>query len=256
MVSLGFAHAPSIVPPRPPPAGSEQDRLLAGCRGGLVICARVTDGAELVRIGEWCQQQGVTADIYGSGELVESLEKKAAALLGFPAACFMPTGTMAQLILLRLHTEKSRSRAVGLHPSSHHVLHEDAAFELLDGLYGVTLAPWGRTIVGNDVKLAQQREPLGVVSVELPVRWTGQLQTWDELEGLKAACKEVDVPLHVDGARLWECAPAYVRVWPKIRASSFPRRRRPPAFFISTCAASVRRSMQSATKLPVNGASG
>ncbi|WP_394829673.1 threonine aldolase family protein [Pendulispora albinea] len=194
-----------------PVAGSERDRLLRSCRGGLVIRANVTDGAELVRIGQWCQREGVTADRYGEGELVQALEKKVAALLGFEAACFMPTGTMGQLVLLRLHAERGASRAVGLHPSSHHLLDEDAAFEVLGGLHGVLLAPWERGILAEDVKRAHASEPLAVISVELPLRWTGYLPTWAELEDVKAACRERGIPLHLDGARLWECAPGYGR---------------------------------------------
>jgi len=208
---VACAVPPAVTPVNAPIVGSDEERLRANCRASLVACSRVFDGAELVRIGQWCQQRSAVGDEYGEGDIVQALEKKVAALLGFEAACFMPTGTMAQLILLRLHAEKGRSRAVGLHPSSHHVLHEDAAFELLDGLHGVMLAPWSRTIRGDDVRQAHANEPLGVVSVELPVRYTGQLQTWVELEDLKAACCERSIPIHVDGARLWDCAPAYER---------------------------------------------
>ncbi|MCY0992513.1 beta-eliminating lyase-related protein [Nannocystis sp. ILAH1] len=194
-------------PPARPPGGLDQ--LMAACRGALVTGARNSDGAELVRIGQWCQQQHAVADRYGAGDLVETLEQKIAALLGFEAACFMPTGTMGQLCLLRLYADRSRGRALGVHPSSHHLLHENAAFEVLHGMHEVVLSPWGRALLGDDVRHAQ--EPLAVVSVELPVRWTGQMQTWAELEDLKAACRERGVPLHVDGARLWEAAPAFGR---------------------------------------------
>ena len=194
-------------PPALPPGGIDQ--LIASCRGSLVTGARISDGAELVRIGQWCQQQHAVADRYGNGDLVESFEKKIAALLGFEAACFMPTGTMGQLCLLRLYADRSRGRALGVHPSSHHLLHEDAAFEVLHGMHEVALSPWGRVLLGDDVRHAH--EPLAVVSVELPARSTGQMQTWAELEDLKAACRERGVPLHVDGARLWEAAPAFGR---------------------------------------------
>ena len=206
------APAPHPVPPAakpvPPPPG-RSDQLIASCRGTLVTGARATDGAELVRIGQWCQQQHAVADIYGDGALVAMLEAKVAGLLGFESACFMPTGTMGQLCLLRLYADRSRGRALGVHPSSHHLLHEDSAFEVLHGMHEVVLSPWGRVLVGDDVRHAA--EPLAVVSVELPARWTGQMQTWAELEDLKAACREKAVPLHIDGARLWEAAPAFGR---------------------------------------------
>lgn len=201
--------APPPKPAKPPAPGTSREQLLAGCRGALVTSATVVDGAELARIGEWATKRGAASDTYGGGGVVEELEKKVAALLGFPAACMMPTGTMGQLAVLRIYADRGRSRAVGLHPSSHHVLHEDAAFEVLLGLHPVFLGPWGRAILAEDV--TRVSEPLSMVSIEMPVRWTGQLQTWAELDALKIACRKLNVPLHVDGARLWECAPAYGR---------------------------------------------
>jgi hypothetical protein len=51
------------------------------------------------------------------------------------------------------------------------------------------------------------RETLACVLVELPIREAGgQLPSWDELEALKARRSERGVPLHMDGARLWESA--------------------------------------------------
>lgn len=178
--------APGAPPPKPaaPPApAAPREQLLSNCRGALVTGASVSDGAELVRIGEWCAKRRAAPDQYGDGGLVEELEKKVATLLGFPAACMMPTGTMGQLAVLRIHADRTGRRAVGLHPSSHHILHEDAAYEVLLGLHPVVLAPWSRAILADDVTRAP--EPLAMVSVELPVRWTGQLQTWAELDAYK-----------------------------------------------------------------------
>jgi threonine aldolase len=70
-------------------------------------------------------------------------------------------------------------------------------------------------VLASDVREA--REPLGVVSVELPVRWLGgQLQTWEQLEELKRTCRERGVKLHMDGARLWESQPYYGRPYAEI----------------------------------------
>jgi threonine aldolase len=46
------------------------------------------------------------------------------------------------------------------------------------------------------------------VLVELPLRDGGYLlPTWDELTEMSAACRERGVPLHFDGARIWEAQP-------------------------------------------------
>src|SRR5688500_317699 len=80
--------APAPIHPKEPRAGGG-DRFEANCRASLVIGARSMDGEELMRIGQWCQQQGAIPDHYGEGDFVAFFEKKIASLLGFEAACFM-----------------------------------------------------------------------------------------------------------------------------------------------------------------------
>lgn len=190
---------------------AEVEEIRRACRGTLTgVYASDDPGAELVAIGEWMRRQGVTGDFYGNSEFIDGFEKKVAAMLGFEAGCYMPTGTMAQLIALRSYADAAKNRNFGVHPSSHHVLHEDSSHVLLHGLHDVILSPWNRPMLAEDV--LESPEPLGVVSVELPVRWLGgQLQTWEQLEELKRACREKGVKLHMDGARLWECQPFYNR---------------------------------------------
>ena len=177
-------------------------------RAALTIGAIPDDGSELVRIGEWLRSQHAASDLYGNAECIQAFETRVARLLGFEAGCFFPTGTMAQLIALRLHAARSGARTVGLHPTSHHLLHEHQSLEILHGLTPVPLSPWERPLLGDDVRHSAER--LGAVSFELPLRWLGgALPTWEQLQDLKAACREQKVPLHMDGARLWECQPHY-----------------------------------------------
>ena len=54
--------------------------------------------------------------------------------------------------------------------------------------------------------------PLGAVLLELPLRDGGYLlPTWRSSVDLSGACRERGVPLHLDGARLWESAPYWGR---------------------------------------------
>ncbi|NVJ15625.1 low specificity L-threonine aldolase [Myxococcus sp. AM010] len=189
--------------------------LRRSCRAALSSGAPVDPGAELIRIGEWVQGKGLDKDFYGNGAFVQDFEARIAKLLGCEDACFMPTGTMGQLIALRIYADASGNRNVGVHPSSHHVLHENNSHEVLHGLRDVLIAPWNRPLRASDVRGA--REPLGTVSVELPVRWLGgQLPTWAQLEDLKRTCRSKGVQLHLDGARLWACRPFYQRAYADI----------------------------------------
>jgi Beta-eliminating lyase len=212
--SPSAAPAPKAAPPSGP-SREEMEKLRRSCRASIPMSFTPDDGSELVRVGEWMKRQGARGDFYGNGDFVQAFEQRIAGLLGFEDGCYMPTGTMGQLVLLRMYADASGNRLVGLHPSSHHVLHEDDAYSVLHGLRASFLCPWNRPVLAGDVREA--RETPGVVSVELPVRWLGgQLQTWEQLEELKRTCRERGVKLHMDGARLWESQPYYGRSYAEI----------------------------------------
>lgn len=63
-------------------------------------------------------------DAYGSGALLQHFEAHVSNLLGKEAALFCVTGTMAQLIALRLHAH-NRNKIFACHPKSHLMLHEN-----------------------------------------------------------------------------------------------------------------------------------
>src|SRR5690348_17527568 len=49
-------------------------------------------------------------DRYGDGGVVADLEEEVAGLLGKPAAVFLPSGTMAQQSVLRVHADRRQRR--------------------------------------------------------------------------------------------------------------------------------------------------
>lgn len=66
-------------------------------------------------------------DRYGDGGVVAELESEIAGLLGKPAAAFVPSGTMAQQSVLRVHADRRRRRTVIFHPMCHLDRHEGQA---------------------------------------------------------------------------------------------------------------------------------
>jgi threonine aldolase len=210
------AASPAAAKPGPTgQAPAQGEHLRRSCRATLTLSSSADAGTELIRLGEWIRDQGLQPDVYGQSEFIQSFEHRVAERLGFEDGCFMPTGTMGQLIALRIYADEGGARTVGLHPSSHHVLHEDDSHTVLHGLQPVILGPWTRPVLAGDVNNARER--LGMVSVELPVRWLGgQLPTWEQLEELKRTCRERGVKLHMDGARLWESQPFYGRSYADI----------------------------------------
>src|SRR2546423_15543028 len=56
------------------------------------------------------------ADRYGAGPAAERLHARIAELLGKEAAVWLPSGTMAQQVALRIHADPRGSETVAVHP--------------------------------------------------------------------------------------------------------------------------------------------
>ncbi|HYN67483.1 MAG TPA: beta-eliminating lyase-related protein [Ornithinibacter sp.] len=145
-------------------------------------------------------------DRYGEHGPVAALERRVADLLGMPAAAMFPSGVMAQQSMLRVWCDTSGSRRVAIPGLSHLLRHEGDGPRLLHGFDFALLTD------GPTVPLAEHLTAipgvLGAVLLELPLRDAGHLlPTWDELVAFSRACRERGVPLHLDGARIWESAP-------------------------------------------------
>jgi len=156
----------------------------------------------------WCEANGVAHDVYGEGELIQSFEQKVADTLGFEAATFCITGTMAQVTALRLACMERGSRMVALHPSAHIFRHERGNYQLLDHFQALSLGDQHRPFTLGELQAVPDR--LAAVSLELPARELGgQCPSWDELAAIKAHCRAQGIHLHMDGARMLEAAAGY-----------------------------------------------
>jgi threonine aldolase len=156
-------------------------------------------------------------DAYGEGPVVAALESEVARLLGKPAAVLLPSGTMAQQIACRIHAEERGVRTVAWHPTCHLQLHEQDGAQLLHGLRAQRVGDPRTLITRADLDALAGR--LAVLLLELPQREIGgQLPRWEELATHVAWARERGVALHLDGARLWECAPFYGRTHAEIAA--------------------------------------
>lgn len=154
-------------------------------------------------------------DVYGEGALIEDFEREVAALLGKEAAVFMPSGTMAQQIALRIWSERTGRRTVAFHPTCHLELHERKGYQLLHGLHGALVGDADRVITMADLRATP--EPLAALLLELPQREIGgQLPEWDELVEQTAWARSRGAAAHMDGARLWEAAPYYRRDYAEV----------------------------------------
>ena len=200
-----------------PATPAERRELRKGCT--LVVPDFATGSAadDFRALAAWCEANRIDHDSYGEGELVEGFERKVAALLGKAAAMFAPSGVMAQLAAVKIHAEAAGVDRFGMHPTSHLAHHEEQAYAALMHCHGVPVGNRLRPMRAGDLETV--RETLACVLVELPIREAGgQLPSWEELEALKAAARERRVPLHMDGARLWESAAYYGKDYATIAA--------------------------------------
>jgi len=176
-----------------------------------------TPAVTFAAMAAWCELYEVQHDVYGEGELLQSFEGKVAGLLGFEAAAFCITGTMTQVTALRLACMERGSRIVALHPTAHIFRHERGNHQLLGHFDALQLGDQHRPFTLDELKALPDR--LGAMSLELPAREIGgQSPSWDELQGIKSHCREQNIHLHMDGARLWEAAAAYGRPLAEIAA--------------------------------------
>jgi len=154
-------------------------------------------------------------DRYGDGAIVSELERGVAELLGKPSALLFPSGTMAQMIALRIHCDARGTASIAFHPTCHLELFEQAGYAHLHDLKATLVGHRDDLITLSD--LEQLAPPLGAVLLELPQREIGgRLPEWDDLCAQVAAIRERGAAVHLDGARVWQVAPFYGRSYAEV----------------------------------------
>jgi threonine aldolase len=182
------------------------DDLLA-LRAG---CVRAISGHARYRAAELLASIPLDTelDTYGEGGVVTRLEQEVADLLGKPAALFLPSGTMAQQAVLRVHADRRGRRTVVFHPACHLERHEGRGYERLHSLVGRPVGNDHRLLTLDDVGAVA--EPVAALLLELPQRdLGGQQPAWPDLVALTRWAREHGAAAHLDGARLWESAAGY-----------------------------------------------
>lgn len=194
----------------------ELRRLRAGCERALAGIGLRTPADYLAEILA-LPADDLDEDWYGKGGAVTRLETEVRELLGKPAAVFMPSGTMAQQIALRIHASRRGRNVVAFHPTSHLELWEDKAYQHLHGLVGRHVGESRELITLADIEGIG--EPLAAMLFELPQREIGgRLPAWKDLVAQVKAVRARGAAVHLDGARLWESSPFYGRSLSEIAA--------------------------------------
>jgi threonine aldolase len=192
-------------------------------------------------LAEIAETRGIAVDDYSRGGVVAELETRLAALLGKEAAVFLPTGTLANHLAVRLLARTGRR--VLVQAESHLWNDEGDCAQTLSGLNLVPLAPGRASFTLAEVEAAvagapemRVAAPVGAISIETPVRRAaGEAFDPAEMRAISAFARERGIGLHLDGARLLleatytGIAPAqtaalfdtvYVSLWKYLNAAS------------------------------------
>lgn len=177
-------------------------------------------------LAEIAETRGIAADDYSREGVVAELEARMAALLGKEAAVFLPTGTLANHLAVRLLARLGRR--VLVQQESHLWNDEGDCAQHLSGLTLVPLAPGraGFTLAEVEAAVAGAPEmrvavPVGAISIETPVRRAaGAAFDPAEMRAISAFARGRGIGLHLDGARLLLEA-AYTGIAPAETAALF-----------------------------------
>lgn len=168
----------------------------------------LSPGAYARVLAEIAETRGIAEDDYSQGGVVAELETRMAALLGKERAVFVPSGTLANHLALRLLARSGRR--VLVQAESH--LYNDEG-DCAQQLSGLTLAPLaaGRaafTFEEAAAAIAGPPEarvaiPVGAISIETPVRRKdGEGFGFEDMCRIAEYARERGIGLHLDGARL------------------------------------------------------
>jgi threonine aldolase len=151
-------------------------------------------------------------DVYGEDPTVNLLEARAAELFGREAGLFVPTGTMGNQIALRLHTRPGQE--IVCEARSHIVDWEMAMAATFSGCHLRTVAAPRGILTWKHIEpviygKSYHRAPTGLISLENTHNMAGGVATpLPVLEEIWLAASERNLPVHLDGARVFNAATA------------------------------------------------
>lgn len=151
-------------------------------------------------------------DVFSEDPTVIELEQRTAAVLGKEAAMFVPSGTMANQVALRSHTEHGDE--VIVESTAHIYYYEGGAPAALSGVMCRCITGRRGIFTGADVEAALRPPnhhfaPTRLVCIEnTHNRGGGSVWRLEQVQDVAAAARRHGLRLHMDGARLWNAAVA------------------------------------------------
>jgi len=154
-------------------------------------------------------------DVYGEDPTVNRLQERAAEIFEKEAAIFVPTGSMGNQIAVKLHTRPGME--VVIEERGHIFNFEMAAMAAVSGTVarpvksrdGSGILTWDEIAQALHVNSAYYVAPTGLIALENSHNLAGgTLLTRARTEEICAHAHELNLPVHLDGARIFNAAVA------------------------------------------------
>ena len=151
-------------------------------------------------------------DVLGDDPTVKVLQERTAELLGKEAALFFPSGTQANQVGLLLNSQPGTE---AICEANAHVFHYEFAGAAMWSGIQLRQVPTGDGVLTAELARAHIRPPsphlmrTSLICAENTHNMAGgKVMPISTLRGLRGLANEHGMPLHLDGARLWNAAAA------------------------------------------------
>jgi threonine aldolase len=154
-------------------------------------------------------------DVYGEDPTVNRLQERAAEIFDKEAAIFVPTGSMGNQTAVMLHTR--RGQEVVIEERGHIYNFEMATMSAFAGVLarpvkscdGSGILTWDEIASAIHTNAAYYVAPTGLIALENSHNLAGgSVLTRDRTEDICARAHEKNLPVHLDGARIFNAATA------------------------------------------------
>jgi len=151
-------------------------------------------------------------DVYGEDPTMNALQEKVAKLLGKESAIFVPTGTMANQLAIKAHTQPGDEMII--EATSHAYTFEGGGGAALSGVQCYTLRGERGILDASQIEAAIRPSDhhyaiTRLISIEnTHNRGGGSIYPIEKMRDIYQLAKSKGLTVHLDGARLWNVSVA------------------------------------------------
>jgi threonine aldolase len=149
-------------------------------------------------------------DVYGEDPTVRLLEEKGADILGMEAALLVPSGTFGNQLALFTHCRRGNEVILG--EESHIVQHEVGAAAVISQVQLRTIYSPDAVLKAEEIRKRLRKESddihypgTGLICLENALS-NGRVVPLASMDEVRKTAKEFGIPIHLDGARIFNAA--------------------------------------------------